>query len=99
MNLVTRYLQHRVTRRFFLLLFTLWLGASVLFWGPRLVGQNISHAGLFTPTPDVQIIVDVIKELETDISELRGNASKDGVITSFEAEQIDVRAKWLAELK
>jgi len=99
LNFVTRFFQHRVTRRFLLLLFTLWLGASLLFWGPRLLGQNISRAGLFTSTPDVQVIVDVINELETDISELRGNTTKGGAITPFDAEQIDVRVKWLAELK
>ena len=98
-DLVKKIFNHRITLRFFILFFTLWFGASLLFWGPRLVGKNISSAGIFTPGPNIQIINDVILQLETGITELRSETSKDGVITPFESEQIIVREKWLAKYK
>lgn len=79
---------HRVTRRFFLMLFILWFGATILFFLPRQFGMNPSRAGLFTPAPELQRYNELITGLQSDLEKVRSSSVEDGFVDESETREI-----------
>ena len=79
------------------MLFIIWVGATVMFFVPRQFGINPSKAGFFTPSPAVQKIRDLEKQLQQEYAELTEDIEADGVIDELEAERRQLLSNLITE--
>jgi peptide/nickel transport system permease protein len=90
-------LVRRIFWRFLLMIFIIWVGATVMFFVPRQFGINPSKAGFFTPSPAVQRIRDLDKQLREEYARLSAEIESDGVISDLEAKRRDLLANLITE--
>lgn len=79
------------------MIFIIWVGATVMFFVPRQFGINPSKAGFFTPSPAVQRIRDLDKQLRAEYAQLSVEIESDGGISDLEAERRDLLANLITE--
>jgi peptide/nickel transport system permease protein len=65
-KLIKSILSNRITKRFYLMLFIIWVAATVMFVVPRQFGLNPSQAGWFSPSPQRQALDDLIEDLRSE---------------------------------
>lgn len=72
-GVIKSILRNRITRRFALMVFIIWVASTVMFVVPRQLGLNPSEAGWFSSAPKRQLLDDLIKDLKLEREQTIGD--------------------------